>query len=278
MSDQHEWQIRADQVEMLALISRYAARADPAEPLALRLCRAAAEVVGAGGVAITVATGRLERFTLCTTDDVSARLEDLQEVLGEGPSLDAYRSAEPQTLDLRGDDPRWPRLLDTALDTVGAAVLHAYPIHPGPQVLGVTTFYLSDAARGPALQVDPMTVQGLVNAVGVALIAEDADVATGSGTGGPWATRAKIHQATGMVIAQLGVSAADALALLRAHAFAQSRTLAETAGAVVNRRLTFVPDAPARDAPAPDAPAPDAPAPDAPAPDPGNGPRAEGPS
>jgi AmiR/NasT family two-component response regulator len=61
-----------------------------------------------------------------------------------------------------------------------------------------------------------------------------------SETAGPWASRSQIHQATGMVVAQLRLSPEDALALLRAHAYAQDSTLAEIAASVVQkRRLDF---------------------------------------
>jgi hypothetical protein len=58
-----------------------------------------------------------------------------------------------------------------------------------------------------------------------------------------WGSRAEIHQATGMVVAQLGISAADAFARLRAHAFAEQRLLGEVARDVVARRLRFTKDA-----------------------------------
>jgi hypothetical protein len=54
-----------------------------------------------------------------------------------------------------------------------------------------------------------------------------------------WAVRDQVDQATGMVVAQLRVSPADALAVLRAHAFAHSTTLAEVSGWVLDRTLDF---------------------------------------
>ena len=51
--------------------------------------------------------------------------------------------------------------------------------------------------------------------------------------------RAEIHQATSMVLVQLGVSPTDALARLRAFAFAEQRLLGEIARDVVSRRLRF---------------------------------------
>jgi hypothetical protein len=52
----------------------------------------------------------------------------------------------------------------------------------------------------------------------------------------------EVHQATGMLIVQLGVDAATALVRLRAYAYAHDRRLSEVAGDVVARRLRFAPD------------------------------------
>lgn len=55
-----------------------------------------------------------------------------------------------------------------------------------------------------------------------------------------------VHQATGMVLAQLDVSAGEAYVRLRAHAFAYDRTLAEVARAVVERTLRLDDHSPRR--------------------------------
>jgi len=52
-------------------------------------------------------------------------------------------------------------------------------------------------------------------------------------------THAGIHQATGMVLAQLDISATEALARMRAHAFAEHRMLIEVANDVLSRQLRF---------------------------------------
>jgi AmiR/NasT family two-component response regulator len=46
-----------------------------------------------------------------------------------------------------------------------------------------------------------------------------------------------VYHATGMIMVQLGVSAEEALLRLRARAFAQGRSAAEVARAVVDRSL-----------------------------------------
>jgi hypothetical protein len=65
---------------------------------------------------------------------------------------------------------------------------------------------------------------------------------------GRWPERAgpphpEVHQATGMIIVQLGVSAAVALVRLRAYAYAHDRRLRGAAAEVAARHVRFAPDA-----------------------------------
>jgi len=209
------------------------------EPLPLRLARACTVILGADGGAITLANTRPERMTLCVTDDVAARLEDLQDVLGEGPSAQAYLEGEIVELNLGADQARlWPRFTDTARELLGELSLHALPIRPGRNVLGVLSVY----SRTPQpLRRDPDTTQLLVNAVGVALIDDAEEMADRDNlfADGPWGARDQIHQATGMVVAQLGVGTYDAMAMLRAHAYAHDLSLAELSELVLTHRLDF---------------------------------------
>lgn len=52
---------------------------------------------------------------------------------------------------------------------------------------------------------------------------------------------AEVHQATGMVSVQLGISMDEAFVRLRAHAFAEHRPLRDVARAVVARELVLDP-------------------------------------
>jgi AmiR/NasT family two-component response regulator len=54
-----------------------------------------------------------------------------------------------------------------------------------------------------------------------------------------WASRSQIHQASGMIVAQVGVRTEDAMALLRGQAFARNTTLLEVAGDIIARRINF---------------------------------------
>jgi hypothetical protein len=66
--------------------------------------------------------------------------------------------------------------------------------------------------------------------------------AAADGLAGAVERRAELFQAQGMVMVQLGVSLAEALARMRAHAYAQNRQLGEVAADIVARRLRFDPD------------------------------------
>jgi hypothetical protein len=203
------------------------------------LVRACVVILGVDGAAITLANTRPERVTLCFTDETAARLEDLQDVLGEGPSARAYAQDEIVGLHVGDDRVRlWPRFTDAAREMLGELSLHAVPIRPGRNVLGVLSVY-SRTRR--ALSRDDKTTQILVNAVGVALIDDAEEMANRDNplADGPWSARDQIHQATGMVIAQLGVAPEDALAMLRAHAYAHDLTLADISEQVLTRSLDF---------------------------------------
>jgi AmiR/NasT family two-component response regulator len=51
-----------------------------------------------------------------------------------------------------------------------------------------------------------------------------------------------VHQATGMIQVQLGVTTDAAFLALRARAFSAGRSMAEVADEVVDRRLRFSPE------------------------------------
>jgi hypothetical protein len=56
--------------------------------------------------------------------------------------------------------------------------------------------------------------------------------------------RVEVYQATGMIMAQLDIGPTEALARLRARAYADGSTASEMAWAVVERRLSFTVDGP----------------------------------
>ncbi len=232
--------LRAMDDRSLALnrLAEVVASSSVESPLSLRMSVACASIFGVDGASLTLGYGDLDRVTLCATDELSARLEDVQEVIGQGPSYDAYRRRAIVTTYIDGAvDQRWPLFSEAAKSALGACTIYAFPIKPGPQTMGVATFY---QVAGSALSIDPQVGQFLVNAVGVALVSDpdvlDDDRLTKEES---WSTQARIHQATGMVMAQLHLGVDDALALVRAHAYAHNSTLSQISDEIIRRQLDF---------------------------------------
>jgi hypothetical protein len=228
----------SDSYGALTRLARAIAAESVDSPLSLRMCQACAGILGMDGGSLTLAYADEERVTLCATDEWSARLEDLQEVIGEGPSYDAYQERLIHRLLVDGAlELRWPLLSDAIKDGLGRCAVYAIPIKPGPQTMGVATFYQHQVS--PML-IDEVEAQVLIDAVGVALV-KDPDVLDDDShaKAESWNSRAQVHQATGMVMAQLSISSDDSIALLRAHAYAHRQSLAGTSADIIARRLDF---------------------------------------
>jgi hypothetical protein len=184
------------------------------------------------------------------TDRVAGELEEWQLTFGQGPCLDAFHHGGPVlAVDLRAADclARWPVFTPAALDS-GARAVFALPLQVGAIRLGVLDLY--------RLRPGPLSAHELADALAFADTAAMLLLDTAAGTqpdtvdlawqrDDPTAHQAHVHQATGIVLVQLGTSAEAAFARLRAYAFAHGRRLGDVARDVVERRLRFDPDPPA---------------------------------
>lgn len=220
--------------DVLAQLVRVVVGEGSDQSLPMRLCHASSVILGADGSAVTLCYTESTRLTVCATDQIAARLEDLQDVLGEGPGPDAYLTGRMVRASIGERSQRWPSFAAAAHAEVGPVAISAVPIQPGIDVLGVLTLYQLPARP---LTKDPTLAQFVADTLGAALL-RDGGLKEDMGNG-PWSLQAAVHQAAGMVIAQLGVSPEDALALLKAHAFADGASMKTIAKAVVERRLDF---------------------------------------
>lgn len=224
--------------DLLLKLAHAIATTPPTQALSERLCLASRNLAGADAAAITVAYAETNRVTLFATNTLSARLEDLQEVMGEGPGYSAAATGQIEICRLGSPAAeRWPLFAGAALDLVGDATLHAVPMRPDQRMFGVMTLYQFEHADTD-LAMDAPTLFRLAAATGAALV-RDQDALDQDLLEGPWHSRAAVHQATGMVVAQLGLSPEDALAVLKAHAYAGETTLTDMAARVVDRKIRF---------------------------------------
>jgi len=223
---------------MLARLATLVADGAAERPLTVRLALAGRELLRADGASISVDSTTPNRVMLAATDQVAQILEELQDVLCQGPSWDAFLSGQPQYSDLRNlAETRWPEFEHAAREAVGERMVVGLPMHPDHEVIGVLSVHLSAAYSANDWDIALF----VANTVGAALLA---DPEATKEQGGSWSGRAHLHQATGMVIAQLSVPATDALAVLRAHAYADSMSLDEIAAQVIGRTLEFRRDTP----------------------------------
>jgi GAF domain-containing protein len=206
-----------------------------------RLCEVCVELTGVSGAGIMLMSGDVPRGSVCTTNKVSALIEDLQYALGEGPCVDAHNLgrpvlepdlAEPST-------PRWAAFAGPALDA-GVRAVFGFPLRVGAVRLGALSLYCDRPG--------PLTAEQHADALVAADVATHAVLALqANAPSGQLAAELEagsdfqhvVHQASGMVSAQLDVSVGQALIRLRAYAFGNERRLADVARDVVARTLRF---------------------------------------
>jgi hypothetical protein len=145
---------------------------------------------------------------------------------------------------------RWPAFALEARRT-GATAIFAFPLVIGAIRAGVIGLYRNSAGPLSSLQLrdclllaDTATVLLLDSLDGGAGPAASHDGTRPGGQAPDLAVhRVEIDQATGMLTVQLGVTAAEAFARLRAYAYTEDRRLADVASDIVARRLRLEPDA-----------------------------------
>ena len=213
-----------------------------AEGLDVGLCAGFLESLPISGAAISVFAGLAPETMVCASDAISARIDELQFDLGEGPRWEALQTRRPVLLpDVRkGSHAAWPVFAKSLLE-LDVAAIFVFPLALGALDIGVVELYSSDS--GPLSRAKQSTALQLADAATWHLLRQLLTLPPGDGTDGPPdgspLSRREVHQATGMVLAQAGTSARDALLLMRAHAFSQGRTVREVARDVVSRSLDF---------------------------------------
>ncbi len=206
-----------------------------------RLCEVCAEVTGMTGAGIMLMSGDVPHGSVCSTDATSELIEQLQYDLVEGPCVDAYQHdqavLEPDLADPAV--PRWLAFAEPAIEA-GVRAVFGFPLQVGAVRLGALNLYrdrpgtLTDDQRADALVMADIAAQAVLVLQAKAppgLLAAELEASADF--------QYAVHQATGMVAAQLNVTVGHALIRLRAHAFGNELSLSEVARDVVARRLRF---------------------------------------
>lgn len=208
------------------------------------LCNACAIDMPVSGVGLALMSERGHEGLVAATDGPAIAMEDIQFTLGEGPCLDASSAGRPvMQPDLRLTGPgRWPGFGPAALDA-GIAAVFAFPLQVGRIRLGVLDLY-RDTPGGLTTNQVTESLAYADAAVIVLLHLQARQSLEGElhpDLIAPSMNLAEVHQATGMVAVQAGVTLTEALLLLRAHSFGNERTILDVAYDVLRRRLRFNP-------------------------------------
>lgn len=197
------------------------------------------EIVGVNGAGVMLMSGDIPSGSLCTTDELSNLIEELQYTLGEGPCVDAYQQDEVVTEPDLADPahPRWPAFTPAAVQA-GVRAVFGFPLRVGTVRLGALNLYrdvpgaLTGEQHADALVVADVAARWVLEAQAGA---PPDTVARALEDGADF--HFAVHNAAGILSVQRGISVTEALIRLRAHAFSADRLLAEVARDVVARTL-----------------------------------------
>src|SRR3954467_9774209 len=107
-----------------------------------RLCEVSTDIIRMSGAGIMLLSGDVPQGSVCTTNDVSALIEELQYTLGEGPCIDAHRLRvaviEPDLADPLTQ--RWAEFSRSAVEA-GVRAVFGFPMSIGDVHIGALNLY-----------------------------------------------------------------------------------------------------------------------------------------
>jgi len=211
------------------------------EMLGVRLARACAAALPVDGAGLSIHDPHGLSTPIGASDPTASQAERLQFTYGVGPCLRAHDDGVRIAFDQADLARNWPELHDSLVSETPIRAVLSVPLLPplGPTV--VLDLYVHDPAALPAT--DREDVEDLTLALTRAMVAAALGQAVPEGGAGWWDApdalrRARVWQATGMVNVALGLDSADALAALKAHAFAAGRVVDDVADDLVTGRLS----------------------------------------
>jgi len=215
-------------------LARWAARDDVAELLRPVLMTAVANTAGWHGAVLSLSDRTGGEKLVAASDATARRAHELEVALAEGPSRDV---ALGQTPVARGPEleRRWPRF-GPAVGELGVRAVAAVPVDLGLVDLGGALTVIGSTV--PAVTADACGLSEVAEALATTVL-EAPDVVRADAAGVPGLEvfgdedfQPGLHQAAGIMHARYGWDLDDAVALIRAHAFAENQTIDEVADEV----------------------------------------------
>ncbi len=196
------------------------------------------EVVRVTGASVST-MGFLAEETISASDRSVARLDEAQFDLGEGPCWDAVSTGAPVSLpDLRAAPARWPAL-EAMLRSEPIGAVHAFPMLVGSLAMGALDLYhvepyeLDDVETRQAAAIAEVLGRHVLRRALVRVVDREPPR-----DDSPFSRRI-VHQATGFVVGQLGVSVDEATLLIQGMAFSTDRSMREVGQDILNGSRRF---------------------------------------
>ena len=206
---------------------------------AVRLCEVCPRIAGVEGAGVMLMSGDIPSGSLCTSNDVSELIEELQYTLGEGPCVDAYQQdtvvSEPDLAD--PETVRWLAFTPPALQA-GVRAVFGFPLRVGTVRLGALNLYrdrpgpLGAEQHADALVLADVTARWVLETQAGApdgVVAKALEIKANF--------HFAVHNAAGIVSVQEDISVTEALIRLRAFAYSNDRLLEDVAQDVIAHRL-----------------------------------------
>ena len=187
--------------------------------------------------------------TLGSSGASARAYDELQFTLGEGPCLDSVTRRTPVVIIDLADpgDLRWPAYGPAMLAYDIRSVV-AMPVVVAGEHVGALDLFRFTPGRMDGSQFAGAAVAAELAGIPLLdLMDGDLKAAAADPASDAWAelnslSRAEVSQATGMLVAQLGIEPTEALVRLRGHAYATGKTATEVARDILDRRLKLEDD------------------------------------
>jgi GAF domain len=201
------------------------------------LMTAVAEALNASGTALTLFGSDGTQTPAAASDPATRTAQHLEFTLGQGPAHTTLQLRRPVTA--AGDQMHetWP-VYGPAVARLGIRAVAAVPVVTAGATLGALTVFDPPMASNPDLESFRAAADTLAASLALGLASADAEELESwppiLKQAGQWAV---VNQAAGMVSVQCHCTITDALALIRAHAFAENQPVDQVAAAIIDRTL-----------------------------------------
>jgi hypothetical protein len=195
-----------------------------------RLCRAMTRDLGLAGATVTLIPDVGTHSVTAASSEAIRRTEELQFDAGEGPTRHAYHTGQPVVVrSLASALARWPGYTAAAL-AMGVSSLVSLPLHVGASRFGALSLYW-EHPPGPTHHVlrTALVYGDLATELLIDSSCSNAGGGLDPGLHSALETHGHIYQAQGMAMVDLAVGLPEALARMRAHAFATGQDLGSVA-------------------------------------------------